>query len=445
MTGEARIDVDLTAAKGEKENPADLKAFAKALKPGVWLAPPPAPTAKAARKPDAVWELRSARPYRQEVAQGTAAVYYARGHENGLVKPFIFADGFNYGPSDLDALWTHFNASYTKGAHGFLDQLLESGIDVILLGFEERHTYIQANAGVAISAINRAIAERTGSQPLIVGGVSMGGIITRYALAEMEHEGIDHQTATYLSWDSPHNGAWIPLVLQQMAYFFEAVPTADPDAVKQAELIRSPAAQQLLWAWVPDAKYHGPVATSSDLRKQFLAELEAYGQFPARPRKLGVANGTANGVGRDLPPGGVVFDWKLPLVASAKALFQPELGEHQPIGEMKMLGQIRRGNTSQVPALDGAPGGTLDSFGLIADALKAEILPEYRSGCFVPTVSAVALDYDPVKWDVDPYQNIHDLSPEKSHLDDFQCDHENTMHSEVTETLVNWVVKHIRD
>lgn len=442
MAQEARIDVELTAQQAEGKPSAEASAtLAGALKPGVWFASPARAAHTEDRKPR-TWELRSARPYRREVATGSAEVYLANGHKS-LERPFIFADGFNYGPSDLPGLWGHFNAPYKKGKPGLLDQLLAAGIDVILVGFEQRHTYIQANAGVVISAIQQAISERQGNAPLIVGGVSMGGMITRYALAEMEHHSMDHQTETYLSWDTPHNGAWIPLVLQQMAYFFESFPTGTPDAPKQAELIRSPAAQQLLWAWVENAKYSGPVATTSELRKQFLAELKEYGQFPMRPRKLGVANGTGDGTGRDLPPGKTVFDWRLPLIAAATARFQPNGGEHQPIGEMKALGQVRRSNTSHVPALDGAPGGGLASFGMIADALKAEIPQEYRSSCFVPAVSAVALDFDPVTWNVSPYEDIESLPVEKSLLDEFKCDTENTEHSQVTETLADWVVERL--
>ncbi|MGW7007739.1 hypothetical protein ACWGCW_34300, partial [Streptomyces sp. NPDC054933] len=358
-----------------------------------------------------------------------------------LERPFIFADGFNYGPSDLPGLFAHFNAPYPGSKVGFLDQLLAAGIDVVLVGFEQRHTYIQANAGVVISAINEVIQRRHGKAELIVGGVSMGGIITRYALAEMENRKQDHQTGTYLSWDSPHNGAWIPLVLQQLAYFFESLPT-EPGKVKEAELIRSPAAQQLLYAWVPDAKYAGPVATSSEMRQQFLAELSELGQFPQRPRKLGVANGTGNGTGRDLPPGGEVFKVQVPLVVYAQANFQPDGGERKPIGEMRAAGQVRRGFTSFVPGLDGVPGGTLDSFGKIAEALGADIPERYKFSCFVPSVSAVALDYDPAKWNVNPYEKV-EAADEKSALDEFKCDSENTEHSQVTKPLVDWIVERI--
>ncbi|WP_051969163.1 lipase family protein [Kitasatospora azatica] len=441
MTQEARIDVELTWNHAEEKSSAEKVAeFAKHLPQGPWFGAPTGVARADDREPTYTLPLRSARPYRREVAVGEAAVYLADGHDE-LERPFIFADGFNYGPSDLPGLFAHFNAPYPGSQVGFLDQLLTAGIDVVLVGFEQRHTYIQANAGVVISAIQEVIARRHGDVELIVGGVSMGGIITRYALAEMEEKKQDHQTGTYLSWDSPHNGAWIPLVLQQLAYFFEALPVP-PGEVKKAELIRSPAAQQLLYAWVPDAKYSGPVATASELRTQFLAELEDLGQFPRRPRKLGVANGTGNGIGRDLPAGQEVFKVQVPLVHYVQANFQPDGGEYQPIGEMRAAGQVRRGFTSHVPGLDGVPGGILDTFGGIAEALGATISTEYERSCFVPSVSAVALDYDPVEWNVDPYEKVEGAD-EKSALDEFKCDSENTVHSQVTKPLVDWIVERI--
>ncbi|GAA1226165.1 hypothetical protein GCM10009665_15900 [Kitasatospora nipponensis] len=443
MAQEARIDVELTWAQAEEKSSAEkVAAFAARLPQGPWFGTSIGAARAAGREPKYTLPLRSARPYRREVALGEAAVYLADGHEE-LKRPFIFADGFNYGPSDLPGLFAHFNAPYPGSQVGFLDQLLTAGIDVVLVGFEQRHTYIQANAGVVISAIQEVIARRSGQAPLIVGGVSMGGIITRYALAEMESKEQDHETGTYLSWDSPHNGAWIPLVLQQMAYFFESLP-AEPGKVKEAELIRSPAAQQLLYAWVPDAKYEGPVATSSDLRTQFLSELREFGQFPQRPRKLGVSNGTGDGTGRDLPPGGEVFKYQVPVVVYAQANFQPDGGVRKPIGEMRAAGQVRRGFTSHVPGLDGVPGGTLDSFGKIAAALGAEIPAKYEFSCFVPAVSAVALDYDPVEWNVDPYEKV-EAAAQKSALDEFKCDSQNTVHSQVTKPLVDWIIERIVD
>ena len=45
---------------------------------------------------------------------------------------------------------------------------------------------------------------------------SMGGLIGRYALTEMEHLGQDHHTRLFVSYDSPQEGASIPLGLQYL-------------------------------------------------------------------------------------------------------------------------------------------------------------------------------------------------------------------------------------
>jgi len=443
VSEQARIDVEAfpkeAAALTAQEEAELVDRFGKS----VWFATSRTQSTSGTREPDVEWELTASESYENELATGRAAVYYGEGH-SALVRPMIFADGFNYGPSDLPGLWNHVNAPYDPDGHRLFDQLLAAGVDIVLLGFDERHTYIQANAGVAVSCIRRVIQEQQGDAGLIVGGVSMGGMVTRYALARMETDSEDHRTETYLSYDSPHNGAWIPLILQQMAYFFETKSANNTPS--QADLIRSPAAQQLLWAWVPDARYSGLVATASPLRQQFLTDLNNISSFPAQPRKLGVANGTGNGTGRNLKPGDVAFDWKLNLlliVASATARIQPDNGNHQRIGGMHVGLQRRTSDTSWVPAFDGAPGGTLDSFGKIADTLKAEIREEYRDGCFVPSVSAVALDYDPVTWPIDLYTDISTLPPERSHLDDFICDDQNSPHSAITASLATWILERL--
>lgn len=428
MTAVPRIDVSTSLRdSGAEPTAKELADLAATLPAGILFASPLG--SAGGREPDETWPLPGSH------ASGTAAVYYADGRSH-LQKPFLFADGFNYGPSDLPGLFDYFNAPYEKGRPGLFDQLRARGYDIVLIGFDERHTHVQHNAEVASQAIRRAIAERVGSQALTVGGVSMGGIITRYALAKMENDGADHETATYLSWDSPHNGAWIPLILQQMAYFFEKLAPAEP---AQAALIRSPAAQQLLWAWVPDSKYSGAVATASDLRKDFVRELADLGNFPRRPRLLGVCNGRGDGVGRPLPAGETAFDWQA-LVASATARFQPDKGTDEKIGGMHAGLEIRRSVTTEVPALDGVPGGTLDSFGKVADALKAKISEEYRSGAFVPAVSGAAVTFDPIKWDIDPNLNLYDRDPGGFHLDEVAFDTENTPHSAVSAVLADWII-----
>jgi predicted alpha/beta-fold hydrolase len=111
---------------------------------------------------------------------------------------------------------------------------------VILLGFEERSASILDNAEAAVAAIMRAVAEQQGDSRLVVGGFSVGGIVTRYALATMERQRMDHRTALYFSYDSPHRGASIPVGVQAFSHF---VPL--PNSF--AKQMNSPAARQMLW------------------------------------------------------------------------------------------------------------------------------------------------------------------------------------------------------
>ncbi|WP_225725511.1 MULTISPECIES: hypothetical protein [unclassified Nocardia] len=446
MAQEARIDVAMAPQKAAGDLAAPgLYELARMAEAGPWFGMPTARSNEPVRPPDFEWPLVSEHPYLGKYGKGTAAVYLGNGHER-LIRPMIFADGFNYGRSDLDGLWQWFNEPYSDAGERLFDQLLAAGIDIVLLGFDTRHDYIQVNAGVARACIEKVKSERSGQAKLITGGVSMGGLITRYALAAMEADpDADHQTETYLSWDSPHNGAWVPLILQQMAHFFESFEAADPTKPSKAALLRSPAAQQLLWAWVENSKYSGPVATASPLRGQFLQELEQLGGFPQQPTKLGVANGRADGQGPALPPGEVVFDKKFlgGLVGSATARYQPDMGDQQRIGGMHLGLTMRRSTTTAVPALDGAPGGTLDSFGQVATALGIELPEDKRWSCFVPSVSSVALKFDPLTWPVDLHKDLRNLSARDTDLTEFCCNINNSEHSVVTPTLAEWVLRKI--
>ncbi|TMR09376.1 hypothetical protein ETD86_43885 [Nonomuraea turkmeniaca] len=166
------------------------------------------------------------------------------------------------------------------------------------------------------------------------------------------------------------------------------------------------------------------------------------GWFPLRPRKLGVANGAADGTGRNVPPDEPVFEWSaVGGAAWAGVRTQPDRGVNRLVGGMRAAPMwASTSYTSHVAAFDGAPGGTLPSYGLLADALGAPIENRYRSACFVPSVSALALQYDPVEWPVDLYLDITALSPEQSQLDDYHGDAHNSEHGKVTATLAEWIV-----
>ena len=72
----------------------------------------------------------------------------------------------------------------------------------------------------------------------MVGGVSLGGLISRYALALLESRGEPHNTHTYVSIDTPHEGAYTSLGVQ---WFVQSLLPIAPALAGFEALLDSPA------------------------------------------------------------------------------------------------------------------------------------------------------------------------------------------------------------
>ncbi len=355
---------------------------------------------------------------------GRAWVYYATGHTR-LVNPVVVSDGFESGPSTPDLGWEHLELR----GEGFVTALRNQGNDLVLLGYDERSASMLDNAEVAIRCILRAAAESAGMD-LAVGGFGMGGLVTRYALARLERDGVDHRTAVFFSWDTPHRGAWIPIGLQALAHHLR-----DDEPAMSAQ-INSPAARQLLWRHVEEADGE---PERDPLRARFLSALADAGWWPSRPLRIGLANGSGDGVDLGIPPGAEALR-----VTGAPHPYRDTTLYTQASGAGALVARLtRKGRhpqlvrTGGLPELDGAPGGTLEGFGVARDRLGAADSP-HRRICFVPSVSAVAIgDLDS---DDDVYADIGGLSPAESELDEFVCASENQPHSLVTRELGGWLL-----
>jgi hypothetical protein len=391
------------------------------------------------RDPDDTWPLQG----------GTAWVHRVPGNAT-LTKPVIIADGFGAGKSDLPE-WSGLWGIEVAGGHAWGTQLHERGRDVIVLGYDSRNAPIADNAEVAIECIQRAAAERTGDAPLVVGGLSMGGLVTRYALAKLEQDDPehDHEVGTYFSYDSPHRGAWIPISLQVFAHFMSAVADLLPDKPEYVEtkqamkamqaLINSTAARQLLWKHTETHLGLDSTFTADPARQAFLDALEAAGSFPQNLRRLAVANGRGDGQGLDnVTPGDKNLNWTKQSGKPGAALYTQDEGTDKTVAELiKIIGGTTTVKTSGIPALDGAPGGTLDSFAIAAKALKdngydAEVVsPDV---CFVPVASAVDLA-DPS----DPFAPVNDMDGGESGLHAFKVASQNEGHTLLTQELCDWL------
>ncbi|MGW1297426.1 esterase/lipase family protein [Streptomyces sp. NPDC002533] len=380
---------------------------------------PQATAAKAASAPraDEEWTLPG----------GFARVYYGNGNQ-GIVRPVLMADGFNLGRSDLDALYLGLEADFP-----LIGSLRQRGRDVILVGYDERSASILDNARTVTDAIMRTIAEQMGDTRLTVGGFSMGGLVTRYALARLEHQRIDHRTELHFSYDSPHRGAVVPIGLQAFAHF---IPVPN-DFAKQ---MNSTAARQMLWRHYNSQD--GSIGVDPE-REKFLGVLRDVGGWPRIPRLIAVANGRGDGQGPNVPPGQTALASTGDRVYPGTKLLTQAEGHEVVVAELKRLfpKADKTVRTSGFPAHDGAPGGTLGSYRILAAALEkagATVDLRHPDVCFVPSVSAVSVrDLDRPE---DLYVNIDRLPPDESELDDFLCSSGTTGHTAITEELCSWLL-----
>ena len=377
------------------------------------LVAPPAPPA------DETWQLPG----------GTAWVYYAQGQQ-GVVRPVLLADGFNSGSSNIDGLYNGLD----NGAYPFLSQLRARGRTVVIIGYDDRSASIYRNAETVTAATLRTSAEQLGDTRLMVGGFSMGGLVTRYALARMETQRIDHRVGVYFSWDAPHRGAYVPISLQAFAHYIKDLDSAFSDQMN------SPAARQML-AWHLET-WNGTPGVDP-LRTEFLQKLQDVGGWPRIPHLLGISDGTGNGTGNGIAAGATGVLGTGATISGTDLRTQPKAPDTLA-AKIRLGGDVEEIQAPGVPPVDGAPGGTLDGFKVLADVLNS--LPtEYGMAvdnpiaghCFVPAISSTSIR-DITEEDL--YTDIDSLPPDESDLDDFLCASTNGGHTEITEEAAYWLL-----
>lgn len=380
-----------------------------------------------------------------EFTDGWAWVFRAPGKET-LTKPVIIADGFGPAESKLEEWAGLWDESGIADEHPWGTQLHGRERDVIVLGYKSRNVAIATNAAVATACILRANAEKSTETPLVVGGLSMGGLVTRLALAQMTPE--EHDTATYFSYDSPHLGAWIPISLQKFAHGLAKLGDQFEEPKKSqlkalSNLINSPAARELLWRHTNVLIGGGPTFPADPTRKTFLDALAAAGDWPNVKRKVGVANGRGDGQGDPSTiEGELNLDWPTSLTEPPPPKSPGAKLYTQAAGDDKLVATLSAGfvnvKTTGIPALDGAPGGMLDSFGLAHEALATEFpdaTVKHPNVCFVPVASAVALTEPSA-----PYEPIPEQS-DASGLDAYKVASQNERHTLLTEELCDWLTE----
>jgi pimeloyl-ACP methyl ester carboxylesterase len=386
-----------------------------------------------------------------------------------LDKPIIILDGFDPGDSrDIAGLY----ASLSFNGQNMADILRDEGFDIVILNAPLYNTggkdidgggdYIQRNAMVLIAMIQKLNADKVGNNELVVLGRSMGGLIARYGLAYMEDNSLDSETRLYISFDSPHRGANIPISLQYLInYFAEQVGDATAQQVVD-QLLNSPAAKEMLVdhllghllagsTYEQDPTKVLPLG-APNFRNEFQAELDALG-FPSNVRNVTMINGSGNGTTTG-SPGITVVDTNLTIDATTDIdvvlKFTPAANQTNTVTDVTVnffgfpINTYQ--TTSQAPSnsdgVDSAPGGTGSISDALGDGGGNPVLIDFINALqqdlysFIPTMSALAIDNP--DWFATP--NLSD-----SPFVNFYIPNENEDHVTVTAASAQFALDEIRD
>lgn len=368
--------------------------------------------------------------------KGEFQIYYD--NEAGLLdKVIIVCDGFD--PGDGRKVPDIYNfLNYGAPVQNLGDNVRNLGYDIVVLNFPQYTRpdgttivdggvdYIQRNAKVMIELINYINANKVGNQELVVIGPSMGGLITRHALRYMEMNGMDHKTRLWLSFDSPHLGANVPIGMQHM-FNFLAYDSDIADLTVRAivdSMLKSPAARQMLIDHFEGHLLSGSqtdfnTTTASLLptghpthRNIFQTELNTMG-YPQNLRKISIANGAGNGTTTGTSGMTVLNGLDMPNSDGfTRALldlnFTPAANGNSRVSRVRKqlwtffwatigTGQTNARSFTYTGGLDAAPGGQFDIDALAASAGSNVTLTRFLNAMtikkfdFIPTQSSLAI------------------------------------------------------
>lgn len=343
-----------------------------------------------------------------------------------LDKPIIILDGFDPGDGrDINGLYN----SLSYGGDNMADVLRSEGFDIVILNaplyttdgkdIDGGSDYIQRNAMVLVELINLLNDQKIGDEELVVLGPSMGGLIGRYALSYMEQNSLDPETRLYISFDSPHKGANIPISLQYLINYL-AQQLGDPQAIAIVDdVLNSPAAKEMLYDHLSGHLLSGSTfeqdptlvlpAGAPNFRAAFQAELDALG-FPQNVRNVAMINGSGQGtttgtagmqvVSTNVDLGsGLSADIELHFTPAASQTNSPTFVETLFTGIPLTEFTTEAESFSFTDGIDSAPGGTSNissalggggsSNPIIVAFIAALDQDDYS---FIPTISALAIE-----------------------------------------------------
>ncbi|MBC8102146.1 MAG: Ig-like domain-containing protein [Cytophagales bacterium] len=175
------------------------------------------------------------------------------------------------------------------------DILRRRGISFLIVNYANSYQSPDQLAPCATEAVRAAA--RVSGRPVALAGLSMGGLVARWALVEAENAGKPLPVHTLLEMDTPNRGANIHPGLQAMIarYGVRSDREGIQSAAARALLFARPTAVEWRRIGLPLADRHVPIrwtdnsADHDDFYRRLRA-LNAKGGYPTTIRRVAVAN-----------------------------------------------------------------------------------------------------------------------------------------------------------
>ncbi len=248
--------------------------------------------------------------------------------DNILDKPIFLVDGFDFGDTrNTQSIYELLNFDDDGTTSNLGDLVREEGFDIVILNFpiytraednvviDGGVDFIERNAMLLVELIQMINDQKVGTAENVIIGPSMGGLISRYALNYMENQSLDHETRLWISFDSPHHGANVPIGFQHlfnyMAYGLNLGGLGGDQSIEALRpvvdgMLKSPAARQMLTdQFEPHLANNSNVAFNNNLKLPmahpfkniFYNSMNALTSsgYPENLRKVSIINGSGNG------------------------------------------------------------------------------------------------------------------------------------------------------
>jgi len=250
-------------------------------------------------------------------------------------KPLIVVEGFDsglleggseYGDTDIGTFLKISDKSDSDLLKNLITKDTEESFDIIYVNWDHGTDWLQRNAFVLEEVIRWVnTIKEDDADPNVVLGQSMGGVLARYALRNMENHNEDHDTSLYISHDAPHQGAHVPpgglymarhaineVITLPVGDIFVSLASGSVPIHELREFIDQPAVKQLLVNYV-DQNYEIDNAEHT----AWQSELKTMG-YPQLTKNIALGNGSHCAQPYGIAPGQSLF--RLNGSASTRAL-----------------------------------------------------------------------------------------------------------------------------